>query len=367
MVEISCTFLLIYFLLSCLLLRGTKIQFSKQSTFEKIKLEDLTVIIPFRNEAKNLPRFIHCIKNQTKFPAGIIFIDDHSEDGGLMLLEAAELNCFCEKMPENLKGKKQAIRYGMLFVKTDYILTLDSDLEFSNSYFEYLEKLSKCDLSILPVVMKGVGFCEKIYEIDYAISNALNVAVAGLKRPYIASGANLLFKKSTFERYDTFEKHQNVFSGDDVFLLKDFIENNCSIQTIVNVENSVSTNTPHTISEFFNQRLRWINKGNKVNDQLSNGLAIVALVVHFSFISIVFEEIFSQKWVALFYFTTIKIMLDLLVFYAYFKKIERIKTWFFLPLTSFIYPFYILALILLIPIYKPKWKGRTSTLLRSRN
>lgn len=349
----------IYAFLGIIILIGFKLQFSKPKLAdEKIDLNQIDVVIPFRNEAQNLEKLIESINQQSKFPNQILFVNDHSEDNGKDKLNGLKCNFLVVDLPENCFGKKEAIRFAISILKNDYILTLDADIELNEEYFESLENLSKKDLLILPVRMKGEGFMQIFFELDYALSNAINTSIAGLFRPFLASGANLLFDRKTFLKYDSFENHQKIASGDDVFLLNDFRRNNCSIELVTETSFSVSTNTPKSIKEFLSQRLRWIGKGNKVGDQLSNGLAYIAAMVHIGFAILITVLILNHQWNELLMFIGLKMILELIVYYPYFNKIKRLKTWLFLPFSSFVYPVYILVLMILVPVLKPKWKSR---------
>ncbi len=349
----------IYAFLGVLVLIGFKKQFSKSKTGTGfISLNQISVVIPFRNEAENLTKLIESLNRQSRFPKHIYFVNDHSEDDGLSLIHDLKCDFSILEMPKNSFGKKEAIRFAISNVKTDYVLTLDSDIELNNNYFDSLEKLYNNDLLILPVVMKGKNFVQKLFELDYALSNAMNTSISGLFRPFLASGANLLFKRSSFLKYDSFENHRTIASGDDLFLLNDFRKNNCSIELVSEMSFSVSTATPLTVKDFISQRLRWIGKGNKVGDQLSNGLALIAAMIHVGFSILMFFQIVHHKLIELILFVCFKMMLELIVYYPYFNKIKRLKTWAMLPLSSFIYPIYIVILMVLLPVLKPKWKNR---------
>ncbi len=349
----------IYAFLGVLVLIGFKRQFSKSKLdSDFISLDQISVVIPFRNEAQNLEKLINSINCQSKFPQHIYFVNDHSEDDGAGLISNLKCNFSIINLPENRFGKKEAIRLAVSSIKTDYVLTLDSDIDLNSSYFVSLEKLSKKDLLIFPVIMKGANLAQKFYELDYALSNAMNTSVSGLFRPFLASGANLLFSRSSFLKFDSYEKHRTIASGDDVFLLNDFRRNNCLIELVTEMSLSVSTAAPLTLKEFISQRLRWIGKGNNVGDQLSNSLALIAAMIHVGFFVLFVVQIINHEWIELILFVGLKMFLELIVYFPYFNKIKRLKTWKMLPFSTFIYPIYIVVLMVLLPVFKPKWKNR---------
>lgn len=359
-------FLISYSIFGCFILIGFYFQFKKEKknlneTSNLINLNQLTVIIPFRNEEENLPFLIQSIQNQTCYPFHFLFVDDHSIDDGSKLIEKLNepIKYTVLHSPAEIEGKKAVIRYAMQYIHTEFILTLDADVQFTSNYFSSLQLLTKKDLLILPVIMEGKKWKEKLFELDYAFSNSLNTSIAGLIRPFVASGANLLFRKDIFLEYDSYNQHKNISSGDDVFLLRDFQKNKCDVEIVTSLSNAVYTKTPQTLKSFIEQRLRWIGKSHKVNDILSNILAIIAGSVHLLFIIGVIHFIQSKDWTHLGKFFIFKSGLEMIMNYPYFKKIKRIETWFLIPISSIIYPFYIIVLLFLSISFQPKWKGRT--------
>lgn len=325
-----------------------------------INTNQITVIIPFRNEKNNLPNLIESIQKQTLLPFHFLFIDDHSTDDGIEIIRQLKksIQYSVLKLPAGIQGKKTAIRYGIKNSTTEFILTIDADVQFEATYFSSLEKLSKKDLLILPVIMEGENWKEKLFELDYALSNSLNTAISGLTRPFIASGANLLFRKDVFLTFDSFEKHKHIFSGDDVFLLRDFQKNNCEIELITELSNAVYTNAPHTIKSFFEQRLRWIGKGSKVNDMQTNSLIVIIASIHLLFFIGTIYLTAKHEYIFLIVFFILKSGIEMLINYAYFSKIKRMNTWTLIPISSFLYPCYIATLLVLSATFKTKWKGR---------
>ena len=77
--------------------------------------KQITIIIPFFNEEKFLPRCINSLKKQPIDKTRIIFVDDGSTDRSKELCttfcsEAANAECFCFKRN---KGVSSARNYGI--------------------------------------------------------------------------------------------------------------------------------------------------------------------------------------------------------------------------------------------------------------
>ena len=91
-----------------------------------LSLENLTVIVPFRNEAKRILGLLNSLDVNEKIPR-LLFIDDHSDDGTDSIIRNAGLNNTEVLKLTNTSGKKSAIQLGVQTAESDYILTLDAE------------------------------------------------------------------------------------------------------------------------------------------------------------------------------------------------------------------------------------------------
>jgi glycosyltransferase involved in cell wall biosynthesis len=325
---------------------------TKKSKHENYNLSQISVLIPFRNEASNIPHLLTAIKQLTHLPLEFIWVNDHSEDASLDNLKNLPTNHQLLHLPKNKTGKKAAIRAGIANTKGSYILTWDADIKVPKTYFEHLQKTPISALSIFPVCMQANTIWEVFYELDYYFLSSINVAVSGFTKPIVASGANLLFEKESFLACDSIQQHQHIASGDDQFLLDDFKKAGKSMQVIPIHGLCVTTETPHSLKSFLQQRLRWIGKSSKIKDTTTyfiSGLGIVYLVL-FIFL------LFTPFW---FYVLPAKIMVDFLIFLPYLHRLNRKKITWFLPIFTCIYPIYFLIIVLFKLGLKTQWKGRS--------
>jgi glycosyltransferase involved in cell wall biosynthesis len=370
MLEFEVSFYVIYiFLLGILVFCGFFIQSKKELGYKRqefnldsklICLSELVVIVPFRNEEKRIDCLLKSILASNELPKEFIFVNDHSSDGSVDLIAKKLIGIPHRvlELPEDQEGKKRAIRYAIEQSSSDYILSFDADIEFNPSYFTKLKTLSEADLYILPAILKAKKFHEHLYEVDLILVNAANCGIAGLKRPIMASGANLLYKRAAFEKYDNFESHSHMPSGDDIYLLRDFRKQNAAIRLITDTTFSIETETPQSLKEFFNQRLRWIAKTGDVKDCLSTSLAIIQVVLTFSFVLIASLLAFNGQWKMFMVFYILKTSVDMLIFLPYFNRIKRMKSWLFIPIYELLFPLYSLVILCAMYLYKPVWKGR---------
>jgi cellulose synthase/poly-beta-1,6-N-acetylglucosamine synthase-like glycosyltransferase len=357
---------------SCLLISilgiGSILQRLKEKKYlteKKISLDEVTLIIPFRNEENRIDRLLQSLKFSSKLPAQIVFVNDHSDDLSCSKIteELGKLNNLqLLNLPSGIFGKKQAIRYGVNLTKTEFVLTMDADVYFESTYFEELEKLAEADLYLLPAVLKATNPIHHLFEIDLLLINALNTGLNGLSRPIIASGANLLFNRKSFLEFDRFEMHKHIPSGDDIYLLRDFRDAKADVRLVARRSFKVETETPQSFKEFIHQRIRWIAKTGNVNDHLSTVLAIIQFIFITSFWSIEIKLLVENEYQSAFILFGLKTGLDMLFFFYFFREFKRLTAWFIIPIYQFIFPIYNLILLFLLPFFKPKWKGRYSGL-----
>ncbi|MBL1279204.1 MAG: glycosyltransferase [Fluviicola sp.] len=342
---------------------GFFLQLQKEKRYRTNKtfdLQDIVVLVPFRNEEQRIDVILKSIERLKSFPKQFLFINDHSTD-----IAASKVERFAKNFPvalvhspEAQQGKKMALRFGMEQSSSKYILTFDADVSFSPDYFENLATLQENEMYLQPAIMKAENFWEHLFEIDLALINAVNVGMAGLKRPLMASGANLLYERSVFNEVDSIAEHGKVASGDDMYLLKDYRENKKDVRLVSGREHAIITETPQSFREFIDQRLRWLGKTSDLKDHLSTGLAIVQSVLTFLFFAMLLYSMTVGDWRGAVILLILKSGIDFLVFLPYFWRIKRLSTWLFIPLYEVLFPVYTLIILSLMLWYKPKWKGR---------
>lgn len=365
MLSYTIVFLLIYFLLLGVgIFIGFFLQQKKEEGFRKcehrVKLSELVVLVPFRNEEHRIHTILNSISKLKTFPKEFVFINDHSEDDSRQVIEGANLNCNWQvlDLPMGASGKKMALRYAMSQTTSEYILQLDADVSFHEEYFDELAKLGSADMYLMPAIMKAENFLEHLFEIDLNVANAANTGASGLSRPIMASGANMLFKRASFDEVDNFESHKHAASGDDMYLLRDFRENDKQVRLISSLNNAVFTETPKSLKEFIDQRLRWLGKTGDLKDHLSTSIAMLQFILTLIFLGVTVCAIILAHWEVLILVFVVKSILDMILFLPYFIRINRLVTWGFIPFYEFLFPFYSIILVLLMYMYKPKWKGR---------
>lgn len=89
----------------------------------------LSVIIPARNEAENLPRLMRSLQTQTRKPEEILVVDDGSTDGTASVAAAWGARVIpSDPLPEGWRGKPWACYQGARAASGEWLLFLDADV-----------------------------------------------------------------------------------------------------------------------------------------------------------------------------------------------------------------------------------------------
>jgi biofilm PGA synthesis N-glycosyltransferase PgaC len=316
-------------------------------------IHDISLVVPFRNEAQNLPQLIASIENLKNKPKEIIFVNDHSEDNSVEILKNSSLSLDILHLEGEKFGKKQALQKGIEHANCEYILTWDADIEVPEDYFSVLNQQEKVDLLILPVKMQALSFLGFFASLDYYFLNSISFASGKFSQNLVASGANLLFKKELYLAYVKSTKTFQFASGDDAFLLQFAKENKSTIKSVLNSDLSVKTNGPNSIKSFLNQRLRWIGKSRAVGDKFAFLIGVLGIFYQFSFGILLISYPSFWEFILL-----SKITVEISIFLPYVLKIRHVISLLFIPFFALIYPFYMLLIGLLSVFVKVEWKGR---------
>ena len=131
----------------------------------------LSVLIPARNEAENLPRLLSSLKEQSLNPLEILLLDDCSEDDTSTVIadyqeKLPHLGYLQGKpLPRGWKGKNWACHQLSLKAKGDYLLFLDADVILSPRALEsalIMANQKHTDLLSIFPSQETISFGEKL-------------------------------------------------------------------------------------------------------------------------------------------------------------------------------------------------------------
>ena len=167
-----------------------------------------------------------------------------------------------------------------------------------------------------------------------------------------------MFNRLVFNEVDSIKNHKNVLSGDDQYLLNDFIRHKKRVGVTANSELLVTTFAPIHLISALKQRVRRIGKTTKIDDRFSQLIAQLMLVIQFLFLYLFIALVIHKMFGLLSLIFVIKLIAEHFVFKTYFRKINQIGALNYSWLITTFYPIYILGLLILILVWKPDWKGR---------
>lgn len=250
----------------------------------------VSVIVPFRNEADHLPGILNDLAAQS-YPDDfweVIFVNDHSEDGSLSMLESLlksqslkNREFYCYSLPPDRSGKKSALSLGIGRAKHEWIIQVDSDCRvgprFIESHISFLEK-HPSDL-IAGVVTTGRGrgnFLEIFERLDMLSLVGSGAGSFGLGRPMMCNGANLAYSRELYMETRSFDPEISTTSGDDMFLMIGARKLGKTLSYIVDRESIVKTGPVKNLRALIIQRIRWGSKTTRYGISDIQLLAVLA-------------------------------------------------------------------------------------------
>ena len=156
--------ILLLFILACIsgFVLYAKVQLSNSNGLSQCDYK-ASVIIPARNEEKNLPFLLNSLKLQTCKPYEVIVVDDFSSD------RTSEIAAQCgvkviqnSALPDGWTGKTWAVWNGFLESSGDVLVFLDADVRLAPRALESLLKARGKSGGVVSVV--PYHYTEKFYE-----------------------------------------------------------------------------------------------------------------------------------------------------------------------------------------------------------
>ncbi len=334
----------IYLGMNCLWGLNT-LQKRKTISTDKFSHSNVSIIVAFRDDAKNLSYLLDDIKLQTLKPLEIILINDHSTDNFKDVLKVyKDLNILL--LHNDGTGKKSALKKGVEQAKGEYCLFTDADCRVGKRWVE-IHQMSifsnQSDMYIAPVeeIHKG-HIIQKLQCMEFDSLQAATAGTAALGRAILCSGANLCVRKNVWLKAYNDAKFCETDSGDDMFMLHFIKKNNGSIYYINQRESIVSTETKPSISQFLRQRMRWGGKSTHYEDKQSIMYASIILAFSLSLLSIsILSILYPSLWIAFIILMGIKILIDAIVINRYYNIVEKKNSIAIYTIFCLLHPLYI--------------------------
>ena len=348
---------------------------------EDFKLQDLkpktkfSVIIPFRNEAKNLPVLLKSIQglNYPNSHFEIILVNDNSDDNSLEIINKftrtlrqaqCDIKIIDNKRTTN-SPKKDAVTSAVKTAKTDWIVTTDADCVLPKYWLDSFDEFIQTNKAIAiagPVKFTGLSsFFTRFQILDALSLQGVTIGSFGVNKPFMCNGANFVYSKKAFEQVNGFDDNATIASGDDVFLLQKFFKKDNSEVHFLKSKNAiVTTKVTRGFLEYLQQRLRWSSKTSQYKSWFPKFIGLIVLLTNLVLVSLIplyVFEVLSGKTVVLLFL--IKFSIDLLLIFKsarFYKQEPVLLSYVF---ASFIHPIVTTYILAILPFSTYKWKGRT--------
>ncbi|MCG1036026.1 glycosyltransferase family 2 protein [Polaribacter sargassicola] len=375
-------FLILVFTLYAILIIALSYGFNKVDEYklnDDLETNSFSVIIPFRNEAKNLPNLLSSI-SKINYPNNLvefILVDDDSTDNSVDVI-----NTFCQvKRSRNLKPldcarrdifkiiknnrtsnspKKDAITTAILQAKHNWIVTTDADCILPKNWLNTLDNFieeNNPKIVVAPVNYNVKNnFLEQFQLLDFLSMQGTTVGGFGINFPFLCNGANLAYKKDEFLKLDGFNGNNLIASGDDIFLFEKFLnDDKKGVQYLKSTEAIVTTFPVKSWTDLLNQRTRWAAKSSHFNSLSVKLIGLLVLLTNF----LVLYYLWFGSFKVFFIPFILKMIIDLCLFLPtikFFKIKNNFFKWYILA--SLLYPFFSILVILKSIFFKYNWKGR---------
>lgn len=204
-------------------------------------LTQLTFVVPYRHDS-SLPMPENHLQADN-----IVYVDDEG------------------------KGKKNALRRGVDKCRSEYIWFTDIDVK--RTYYPHLLPSlladDGADLYILPLRMEGGdSLLERLQKVEYEALQNLTIAAARKGHAVLCSGANLIVRRRCWtEIAQSGELHDELLSGDDMFLLEAAKRRDLKIAVLTDTRLSGTVSTEPSWRRFLRQRMRWAGKAGHYTDR----------------------------------------------------------------------------------------------------
>jgi len=320
-----------------------------------------TIVVPFRNEAKNLPNLLQSLSelNYPKELYELILVDDDSAQ-----LFRPENYGFKISVINNKRvspsPKKDAILSAINLVSTDWIITTDADCtagpEWLTTYDSYIQQQQPEMIAGAVAYSVKDLFLHHFQQLDLSSLQGATIGTFGINNAFMCNGANFAYTKSLFMELGGFKGNDSIASGDDVFLLQKAVARFPGKVHYLKAGTAVITTKPlNNWKSLFYQRVRWASKTTSYQSNFGKFLALSVFAGNCSWLlafsySLITASIFCLPILLM------KILIDYILinqtnFFLKKKTVSYIKG-------SLFYPFFSTTVALYSIFGKYEWKGR---------
>ncbi len=197
--------------------------------------------------------------------------------------------------------------------------------------------------------------------LDILSLQSTTIGSFGLKKPFLCNGANLIYQKELFLSLNGFEGNTNIASGDDLFLMDKALSKFPKGLYYLKSRNVLVMTRPQLdFKSLLHQRIRWAGKMSAYNNSFGKIVgSIVLLMNSVLIIALCLALIDHLKWSIFSSLFMIKFIVDFILIRksaVLFKQQSYLNGY---ALSSILYPFFSVLVVILTVFLNYKWKGRS--------
>jgi cellulose synthase/poly-beta-1,6-N-acetylglucosamine synthase-like glycosyltransferase len=330
------------------------------------ELKSVSIVIPFRNECENLKDLLKSISSleYQEDLLEIILINDHSQDSFAEIIKSFEEICpfklIVLSLSEDKEGKKSAISAGIEHSSSEIILASDADCTFSKNWVQSMQapfEIDHIQLVSGSVVFKAKYFLARLFQMEFAPLIGVGAVSIDLGNPTLANGANIAFRKATFEKLNPYADNLRIPSGDDIFLLQR-IKAEYPGGVFFQKESVVETLAPKSFNAFSRQRKRWAAKW-RASSSLSDSLPALAIWgFHLMYFTAIVYSLITKELLFLLPVILLKIVSEGIFIFLILKSQGSTFRVGVFSILQLIYSFYVIIFGLLANFGNYTWKER---------
>lgn len=353
----------LYLLAICWLIYGcTKVPlYNKKEVAPKTTF---SILVPFRNEAENLPILLESI-SKLKYPTDlfeVILINDASEEKFQIPNSKFQIT-LTNTIRQSNSPKKDAITTGVPLANNEWIVTTDADCTVPENWLltmdDYIQNHAVEMIAGAVTYECKPSFLHHFQELDLTSLQGATIGSFGINKGFMCNGANFAYTKSLFQKLNGFQGNNKIASGDDVFLLQKAITQFPEkVQYLKSKETIVRTQPTDSWKALFHQRVRWASKTSSYQSRFGIGLG---LVVFGGNLSLILGLVFGfLGWIPFLYVALLwlaKFIVDSVLLYTTHRFLSHSKMHYWIS-SSLLYPVFSTSVALYTVFGSYEWKGR---------
>lgn len=333
----------------------------------------ISIIIPARNEEKNIKACIDSILKQDypKALLEVIVVDDHSDDDtagivnsyGLPGVRCISLAAYMGAEAVNA-FKKKALSAGISVSKGELIITTDADCTMPATWLSCIAAKYEQDkpaMIVAPVDYTCDGSHVQVFQsLDFMSMQGITAASHRLRLGNMSNGANLAFTRAAFNTVNGYTGTEHLASGDDYLLMMKIQAAFPKQVAYLKAKKAIVHTAPQpSWNSFLQQRIRWASKSGKYDDKRMTAILMLVYLFNLSFIVVTialtwFPALLGLLIVMLVTKTTVE-LIYLFPVAQFFNKTKQLAVFPFLQPAHIIY-IVLAGLLGFAGVYT--WKGR---------